>query len=246
MHPVFLEKSPAATPISLVSATGFEAWLKTQEARAGKMAEATGFKGEAGKLMLVSNAEGGVGQVVLGTGEGTDSFILAPLPTSLPPGDYVLDNIPDGFNPETLALGWADGAYRFTRYRKNEEKPRRLVLPKVSTQTRSAARPRRSTGCATSSIRRPPTWARRKLPARPRRWPRNSARISRSPPARRWRRGYPMVHAVGKGADATAALYRDPLGKDGGKPHPKKLVIVGKGVAFDTGGLNIKTAPAWR
>ena len=52
MHPVFLVKSPAATPISLVSAAAFEGWLTAHDARTGKMAEATGFKAEAGKLML--------------------------------------------------------------------------------------------------------------------------------------------------------------------------------------------------
>ncbi|MBI1359792.1 MAG: leucyl aminopeptidase family protein [Alphaproteobacteria bacterium] len=240
MHPVFLAKSPSATAISLVGASDFDAWLKAQDARTGKMAEATGFRGEAGKLMLVADAEGGIGRVVLGLGDGADSFILAPLPTALPAGDYALDDIPDGLNPETLALGWADGAYRFTRYKANEEKPRRLVLPKgvdaeeVSRQAEAVDLVRDLVNTPASDMGpQEITGAAEALAAE------FGADIQVTT-GKMLETGYPMVHAVGKGASQPPRFIEIGWRKDGGKPNPRKLVIVGKGVAFDTGGLNLK------
>src|SRR5690606_18445983 len=72
--------------------------------------------------------DGKIRMAVAGVGDGKDGLVLASLPGVLPPGDYVLGAVPDGLNPENLALGWADGAYRFTRYRKNKDAARRLVM----------------------------------------------------------------------------------------------------------------------
>ena len=177
---------------------------------------------------------------MLGVGEGGDSFILAPLPTSLPAGDYVLKDIPDGLNPETLALGWADGAYRFTRYKKNEDKPRRLVLPtgvdadEVSRQAEAIDLVRDLVNTPASDMGpKEITGAAEALAAE------FGADIQVTT-GKMLESGYPMVHAVGKGASQPPRFIEIGWRKDGGKPHPKKLVIVGKGVAFDTGGLNLK------
>ena len=240
MHPALLTKSASATPIELVSAAAFKDWLKGQAARVQTLAAAVGFKGEAGKLVLVPDAEGKIGQVLLGTGEGRDGFILAPLPGSLPAGDYGLASVPHGLSAETLALGWADGAYRFTRYKKNDEKPRRLVLPKAANADETS-RQAEAIDLLRDLVNTPAsdmgpaeiTGAAEALAAE------FGADIEVTT-GKKLESGYPMVHAVGKGAVQPPRFIEISWAKKGGRAHAPKLVIVGKGVAFDTGGLNLK------
>jgi leucyl aminopeptidase len=240
MHPVFLAKSASATPIELVSTAGFKDWLKGQDARMKTLAAAVGFKGDSGKLVLVPDAEGEIDRVLLGIGEGRDGFILAPLPGALPAGDYALASVPDGLNAETLALGWADGAYRFTRYKKNEDKPRRLVLPK-GVNADEASRQAEAVDLVRDLVNTPAadmgpveiTGAAEALAAE------FGADIEITT-GKKLESGYPMVHAVGKGAVQAPRFIEIGWAKKGGKANAPKLVIVGKGVAFDTGGLNLK------
>ena len=241
MHSAFLAKSAAATPIELVSLAAFKDWLQGQDPRLKKLAAATGFKGEVGKVLLIPDAEGAIAQVLLGIGEGGDSFCLAPLPGSLPAGDYVLASLPEGgLNTESLALGWADGAYRFTRYKKNDDKPRRLVLPK-SAHLEETSRQAEAIDLVRDLVNTPAsdmgpaeiTGAAEALAAE------FGAEIEVTT-GKKLERGYPMVHAVGRGAVQPPRFIEISWAKKGGRADAPKLVIVGKGVAFDTGGLNLK------
>ena len=130
MHAAFAARTAAAIPLELVTSAGVGPWTKTQDKKVKVLVDATAFRGDTGKVLVIPNAEGAIEKVVAGIGDGTDGFALASLPGTLPPGDYELVSVPEGLSAETLALGWADGAYRFTRYKTSKEKPRRLVMPK--------------------------------------------------------------------------------------------------------------------
>lgn len=128
MHAAFLPKSASATPVDLVTIKAFGAWLKAQDARTGALAEAAAFAGEAGRVLLVTDASGRLVRAAAGISETFDPMTIAALPAALPPGDYALASVPKGTDPGAVALAWADGLYRFTRYKTSNDKPRRLVM----------------------------------------------------------------------------------------------------------------------
>ena len=151
----------------------------------------------------------------------------------LPAGAYRFANAPH--DPRLAALAFALGAYRFARYRK-PTKEVRLEVPTASTAPSSRASSKASISRAISSIRRQTTWAR----------PSSRMRPARSPPARRDARAivgddldranFPLIHAVGRAADRAPRLIDIQLGR---RRRPK-VTLIGKGVCFDTGGLDIK------
>ncbi|MBK8837677.1 MAG: leucyl aminopeptidase family protein [Hyphomonadaceae bacterium] len=237
MHSAFISRSASAVPLQLVAAKGLGPWTKSQSARIKVLVDAVGFRGDAGKALLVHGAGGELESVLVGLGEGMDGFALASLPGSLPAGDYALSEIPDGLNGETLAIGWADGAYRFTRY-KAGEKPRRLLLPK-SVDAAEVSRQAEAIDWLRDLVNTPPCdLGPAEIAAEAQALAKEFGAEIEITTGKALESGYPMVHAVGKGA-AQAPRY---IELSWGKAKAPVVVLVGKGVAFDTGGLNLKTS----
>jgi leucyl aminopeptidase len=236
MHSAFAGKANGATPLHLTTANGLADWLGGQDKRVKAIASAAGFKAEAGKALLVANADGALERVIAGAGDGTDGFVLAALPGALPAGDYVLSDYPEGLSVETLALGWADGAYRFTKYRKNEDKPRRLVMPEGADKG-EVVRQAEAIDLLRDLVNTPAAdMGPAEIAAAAEDIAREfDARIEVTK-GKDLEAEYPMVHAVGKGATAGGRFIEMSWGKSG-----PVVAIVGKGVTFDTGGLNLKT-----
>lgn len=235
MHPAFVSGSSSAIPLVLVTAKGLGEWTKGQDARTKVMVDAAAFRGDAGKVLLVHGAGGEVERVLVGLGEGTDGFAMASVPGALPAGDYALGEVPAGMNGETLALGWADGAYRFTRY-KAGDKPRRLQLP-ASVDVAEVERQAEAIDWLRDLVNTPP------CDLGPVEIAEEATKLAQEFGAeiavttgKALEDGYPMVHAVGKGAEQAPRFIEISWGKVGAPV----VAIVGKGVAFDTGGLNLK------
>jgi leucyl aminopeptidase len=236
MHDAFLSRSSSAAPLHLVTSAGLGPWTKSQATRIKVLVGAAGFRGDAGRSLLIHGAGGEIESVMVGLGEGTDSFVLASLPASLPAGDYALNEIPEGLNGETLALGWADGAYRFTKY-KSGEKARRLVLPK-SVDAAEVSRQAEAIDWLRDMVNTPPCdLGPAEIAAEAEGLAKEFGAEIDITTGKALESGYPMVHAVGKGAER-APRY---IEMSWGKADAPVVVIVGKGVAFDTGGLNLKT-----
>ena len=237
MHAAFVARSASAVPLHLMTAKGLGPWTKTQPARIKVMVDAAGFRGDMGKALLIHGAGGELESVLVGLGEGTDGFALASLPGSLPAGDYALTEIPGGLDGETLAIGWADGTYRFTRY-KAGEKPRRLLLPK-SVDAAEVSRQAEAIDWLRDLVNTPPCdLGPAEIAAEAQALAKEFGAEIEITSGKALEAGYPMVHAVGKGA-AQAPRY---IEISWGKAKAPVIALVGKGVAFDTGGLNIKTA----
>ena len=237
MHPAFVSRSASAVPLQLVTAKGLGPWTKTQPARIKVLVDAAGFRGDQGKTLLLHSADGELESVLVGLGEGTDSFVLASLPGSLPAGDYALGEFPDGLNGDTLAIGWADGAYRFTRY-KAGEKPRRLLLPK-SVDAAEVSRQAEAIDWLRDLVNTPPCdMGPVEIAAEAQALAKEFGAEIEITTGKALETGYPMVHAVGKGAVQPPRYIE----LSWGKAKAPVIALVGKGVAFDTGGLNIKTA----
>lgn len=237
MHKAFVSRSPSSVPLHLVTVRGMGQWVEKQDRRIRALVHAAGFRGDAGKFLLLPDHEGETQGVLAGLGEGTDGFALAFLPGALPPGDYALEDMPDGMNAETLALGWSDGAYRFTRY-KEGEKPRRLVLPK-GIDADEVSRQAEAIDWLRDMINTPPCdMGPAELTEQAQALAREFGAEIVITSGQALEKGYPMVHAVGKGA-AQPPRY---IEISWGDPRRPIIAIVGKGVAFDTGGLNLKTS----
>jgi leucyl aminopeptidase len=236
MHPAFHSHPETAIPLVLATTKGLGPWTKDQPDRVKRLVDAAGFRAEAGRTLLLHDPDGGLERVLVGLGEGSDGFVLANLPASLPAGDYRLAEIPVGLDRETLALGWADGAYRFTRY-KAGEKPRRLMMPD-GVDGVDVHRQAEAIDWLRDLVNTPPCdMGPGEIAAEAERLAEEFGAAIEITQGAALAQGFPMVHAVGKGA-AQAPRHIEMLW---GRESDPKIAIVGKGVAFDTGGLNLKT-----
>lgn len=237
MHPAFLLPPAAPAPLRLIASARLEAWLRDQPEPLRRLAEAAGFRAEAGKAMPVYGPDGSLREVLVGLGEARDPFVLAHLPSALAPGDYALQEIPPGLDAESLALGWADGAYRFTRY-KAGDRPRRLMLP-AGADMDELSRQASAIDWLRDLINTPPCdMGPAEIAAAAQALAGEYGATIDITMGEALESGFPMVHAVGKGA-CQAPRH---IELTWGRPGDPVIAIVGKGVAFDTGGLNIKTS----
>ena len=170
------------------------------------------------------------------------------LPARLPAGDYRLATAPDGVEPDRIALAWALGAYVFDRYRKKPAEPfARLVVSKSAGLNEAKAV---SEACALARdlVNTPPNdMGPVELEAAARAVAKaHGAKISVVVGDDLLKANYPAVHAVGRAADPKRASRMIEITWGGGGARRPLLALVGKGVVFDTGGLDIKPSAGMR
>jgi leucyl aminopeptidase len=202
-----------------------------------------GFTGEPGKVALVPDALGKLCRVLVGVAAGEWLWALAALPDNLPEGRYRLDPEPAGDATTLMTLGWVLGCYAFSRYKTPSRSPSKLVWPK-SADRPLVERLARGIGLARDLINTPAEHM----------GPSELAEAAEELAARQGARcrvivgdalladNYPMIHAVGRASDRAPRLI-DIVWGDAAAP---KVTLVGKGVCFDTGGLDIKTSGSMR
>ncbi len=237
-----IDDDAGAVPVLALSKTGLAAWRETAPARERDWAAAVGFAGEAGKLALIPDAEGRLGRVLVGMTEGEAAiWAFAGLSETLPPGSYRVEAVPEGGDPTRLALGWALGTYAFTRYRDKKKKgpSAALVWPKGADRGQVKglagavflARDLISTPASDmgpAELAAAATDVAAKAGAR-HRVIEGDALLAEN---------YPTIHAVGR-ASTRAPRLVDIVWGDEKAP---KVTLVGKGVCFDSGGLDLKAA----
>jgi leucyl aminopeptidase len=230
---VLLATAPRAVPVDAVAADA----IGRLSGRAAEWAAASGFKAAAGSVLLVPGEDGAMASVLLGLGAGpADRLMAGRLAAVLPSGAYRLR---EGFDdPALAALAFALGAYRFTRYRPVEDAGVRLVLPD-GVDRDLILRTADAVNFARDLINTPAN------DLGPAELAEAAAGLARSHGAAirivdgaELERDFPMIHAVG----AAATDQRRPRLVDmaWGDPSHPKVTLVGKGVCFDTGGLDIK------
>ena len=235
-HSALIAEADTAAPVYLYSKAD---WSDSAGIPADLMAMATAqdFKGAAGQMVLTANADGAVAGVLFGLGDETDSLAVAALSAKLPRGTYQMARS-GGLTAAQIANAWADGAYRFDRYLSEKADPPKLV---VGADADGEAQIR--VAIAVDRLRDLVN-----TPAEDMGPPEIQGAISDL--AERYgasletvigdallEQNYPMVHAVGRAGPEAPRIMELSWGN---AEHPE-LAIVGKGVAFDTGGLNLKT-----
>jgi leucyl aminopeptidase len=230
-------------PIMPVTAAELGRRLEALGAAAERWAEATRFAAEPGKLLLVPDEAGRLGCVLVGMTPGDFLWAIAHCPDALPEGTYRLDGV-SGRDAETrLALGWALGSYAFARYKRRERGFASLAWPAGADRARVEALAG-AIVLARDLINTPaedmgPTelaGAAEDMAAR------MGARYSVIVGDRLLDQNYPAIHAVGR-ASTRAPRLVDVVWGDERAP---KLTLVGKGVCFDSGGLDLKPASGMR
>jgi leucyl aminopeptidase len=247
MHDVLIPSAKASTPVRALYESEFAA-LKDAGLKA--LAETHRFKAKRGELLLVSAPGGALKEVVLGLGkpEAADPMIGRALPTRLPAGDYALEARKGGPSAEQFALGWALGSYAFDRYRKREDKPKpRLVAPKgVDLEALNhvvhacaLARDMINTPASDMGPLQIETVAREIAEA-------YGAKLKAIVGDDLLEEDYPAIHAVGRAATPARAPRFLELTWNAKKKDAPLVVLVGKGVVFDSGGLDLKSAAGMR
>lgn len=195
---------------------------------------AAGFKGEAGKLLPVPSPDGGLAGFLFGVSQ-TDPFAAGALPALLPSGRTV--RLEGAFPPEA-ALAFGLGTYRFDRYKAKKAPPTAQLKLGPQDDPEGLARTLAAVTLVRDLVNTPANdmgpedleAAARALAAQ------HGATISVTTGEELLVRNFPLIHAVGRAATRAPRLIDMSWGD---AAHPR-VTLVGKGVCFDTGGLDIK------
>ncbi len=242
MHAAF-ETAPAtaAIPITFATKTTWGAISADLPAPARQFAQANGFTAKPGACLTLPAANGEIAQVVFGLdGEGAkfrDPFRPGQLPGLLPPGVYRFANVtPDDAHLATLAF--ALGCYRFGRYRKSDAPGARLVPPD-GVDVADIARIAEAAALARDLINTPSNdMGPEELELAAHRLAQRFDAQFKCVIGDDLARQFPLIHAVGMASPRAPRLIDFSWGD---ASHPK-VTLVGKGVCFDTGGLDLKPA----
>ena len=236
-HSAFADPAADAIPVQLVTQEGWPKSAAALQPVARAYAKATGFSGKAGTLCLLQGPEGEIASVLFGLGAArtADPFAVGSLATLLPAGTYRFADRPS--SPELALLAFALGRYSFTRYREREGKAVRLVPPDGVDAT-EIGRIADAVAMGRDLINTPANdlgpdgieEAARRLAER------HGANVEVTLGDDLLDANLPLIHAVGRAAERAPRL----IDLTWGPEDAAAVTIVGKGVAFDTGGLDIK------
>jgi leucyl aminopeptidase len=238
MDSIFVARGTAAAiPIWFVTAQNYPDVRKRIGAEASAFANAAGFEPKSGQHVLLPG-KAGLGGILFGLegpNEAKDPFLPGRLPQLLPDGAYRFANEPQ--DARLAALAFALGLYRFTRYRKAEARNITLDLPQ-SVDRDDLQRVVEGVTLARDLINTPANDlgpaqledAARKLAAR------HDATVTAIVGDDLLAQNFPLIHAVGRAAAGAPRLIDMTWGDD----RHSRITLVGKGVCFDTGGLDIK------
>jgi len=239
MHTAFAESGrEAAIPIWFVTS---ETWAEVRAglpAAAQSFAEAASFTPKPGRTLSLPSEKGGIAGVLFGLEKekaSANPMLPGSLPGLLPPGTYAFANAPHDLRLATLAF--ALGSYSFRRYRKREDKLATLVMPD-GVDAADIIRIAVGVTMARDLINTPSNdmgpaelhEATRLLAEKHDAW------IEAVTDSELLLKNFPLIHAVGRASSRPPRLIDL---RWGDKAHPK-VTLVGKGVCFDTGGLDLK------
>jgi leucyl aminopeptidase len=242
-----IDETTGAVPITALRKSQLPAWLAKAAEHERNWLTSIGFTADAGKHALVPGEAGNLARVLVGVGDVADvggtMWALAGLPEGLPEGSYRLKTVPDGADPTRLALGWALATYAFTRYHAKSRPAAALVWPEGADRGR-VERLARAAFLARDLANTPAG------DLGPEELAAEAVRVAKAAGARHrvivgddlLAENFPTIHAVGRASDRAPRLV-DIVWGDSAAP---KVTLVGKGVCFDTGGLDLKTASGMR
>jgi leucyl aminopeptidase len=228
--------------IETTDATHYAATRRRLSAAQRRWLSDSGFEAAPGTFALLADPAGKLVRVLVGVDARDPLGALAALPCSLPEANYHLAAEGVLADPAQAALGWALGAYQFTRYRQPKRAPARLVVTAAELQqlaplVQATAQVRDLVNTPTEDMG-------------PKQLAEAVKQLGKTHKAkvREWvgdellKANFPTIHAVGRASHRAPRLVELRWGKSG----DPKLVVIGKGVCFDTGGLDLKSSDGMR
>jgi leucyl aminopeptidase len=245
MPEVILDAADGASVLVHVLAAGeAEAFLEATPETVRAHARLAEFKAKAGQAVVAPDADGAPAQVLFGLGGDPQAMGLRALPAKLPAGTYRIARAPQGLAPAQMALAFALGSYRFDRYKAPAGERAKLVAEGCDAEevrqvahACALARDMVNTPANDMGPHQIETIAREIAEQ-------YGAQITVIEGEGLLEANYPAVHAVGRAAspDRAPRMIEISWG-EAGRPL---IAVVGKGVVFDTGGLDIKPSSSMR
>jgi len=232
-----------AVPIAIIHSANYDAFLAHADAHTRAWLNAIEFRGRPHTHALLPSPDGGIAQILVGARDAGDIYALSHLPLSLPAGDYTLASHHDTLDSYAAALSWGLGSYQFTRYKKSPRTAANLIIAGNEDVTRAL-----KTLASATLIRDLVNTPAEDM------GPQHLSDVAQSlakefgAQFKEWagddllKNNFPAIHAVGRASHRPPRLIQLTWGDES---HPR-VSIVGKGVCFDTGGLDIKGADGMR
>lgn len=235
------KKSNAAIKISAVTKADYKHWLTTQTHRVKNWLEATGFTVSQGKCAIIPSTIGEVEHIVVGMNDAADFWAIGAIPPVVKKGEFYLDKIDDWSQDqlERACIAWGLGSYKFAKYKskKNAAINAKLFIPAelnfayiksvidatfmVRDLINTPAEDLGPEEFATAAIQVADKF---------------DAKIKQIVGDDLLKNNFPAVYAVGRGSMRASRIIE----LRWGNPKHPKITLVGKGVCFDSGGLDIK------
>jgi leucyl aminopeptidase len=245
---VHLQKPPRGSiPVHVTSRAHFPAHLAALDPVDQRWLQGVGFAGAPDSHALLQADDGGIAAVWVGVHDAAHPWALAAFPKTLPPGHYHLGGAGLTVEPCAAAMSWELGSYHFDLYKAARREPAQLHLPANDATQRAlivaaAAASTRDLINTPAEHMGPGALAQAvQMVAR-----QHGATFKQIVGDKLLAAGFPAIHAVGRAADAGSDRAPRLIELNWGNPKHPKLCLVGKGVCFDSGGLDIKSADGMR
>jgi len=241
MPPKFAAPGKPSVPVHVLEKTGLDDWLTSQPDRVQNWVRAAKFTAVLGAVLVIPDASGGVSAALFGWGDAKSRargrFHFAKATETLPDGTYHIEGNLTAPDLTEAAYAWLLAGYQFDRYKASKPLATHLKAPNETDAKRLEAIIE-GEFLARDLINTPASdmgpqqleQAFLELAAQHK----AKTKILRGDGL--LKQNFPMIHAVGRASDQAPRL----LDMTWGKPGDPKVTLVGKGVCFDTGGLNLK------
>jgi leucyl aminopeptidase len=241
--PYATDADSAATPIFAIRSGDWSAWIESRPEALKRLCTAHDFKAQNGRILLVPATDGAIERVLFGVGDKANAMAMGALAQHLPAGRYFIAAAPREFPAGLVATAWGLGAYAFDRYKARKrpapllEPPEGADMADVSRLVVAAWLARDLVNTPTNDMGPDALHEAAEVMARE-----HGASFEAIIGNELLKQNYPLIHAVGRASAQAPRLLHLSWG-DQSKP---RVAIVGKGVTFDSGGLDIKPASGMR
>ena len=242
MPPIFVNSAETKISVHLIRSSDWQRVAKSLDPALRLFADAQKFEANAGQIVVMPAQNGEISAVLFGLGKANNPLAVAALSNKLPEADYEIVSAPEDWSAAWTAAGWADGAYRFDQYLTKKAAPPRLILGDEDLQ--HAKREADAVFMLRDLVNTPaddmgPDRIEAEIIALAEAYGAKSSSIVGEDLLES---NFPLIHAVGRAADIAPRLVT----LEWGSATDPELALVGKGVSFDSGGLNIKTGDYMR
>lgn len=243
-HLPFLTGAAAdAAPIYVLRSSEWRQSSERYSESLRRLATVHDFQAQSGRILLVPATDGSIERVLFGVGDKANAMAIGALAQNLPAGDYRIAMAPRDFPPTLIATAWGLGAYAFDRYKKRK-RPAPQLAPPEGADMAEAARIVAASWLARDLVNTPTN------DMGPEALHAASENVARAFGAQfeaivgdeLLSANYPLIHAVGRAAHQAPRL----LHLHWGDASAPRVAIIGKGVTFDTGGLDVKPSAGMR